>query len=109
VTANQAGDGAAALAASQQLGPLLPEIRDPYLHAVSQLAMAWAATISGDIDGEFRLASAALEEVRSQDEPYWTAVAVFTVGSHERALGRYDDAVSPRSGQANRRRAGRRG
>jgi predicted ATPase len=92
VTANQAGDGAAALAASQLLEPLLAEIRDPYLHAVSQLAMSWAATISGDIDGAFRLGSASLEELRDQDEPYWTAVAVFTVGSHERAAGRYDDA-----------------
>jgi predicted ATPase len=92
VTANQAGDGAAALAASQLLEPLLAEIRDPYLHAVSQLAMSWAATISGDIDGAFRLGSASLEELRDQDEPYWRAVAVFTVGSHERAAGRYDDA-----------------
>jgi predicted ATPase len=92
VTANQAGDGAAALAASQQLAPLLPEIRDPYLHAVSQLAMSWAATISGDLDSATRQASAALEELRSQDEPYWTAVALVTVGSDERAAGRYDDA-----------------
>jgi predicted ATPase len=69
VTANQAGGGAAALAASQQLAPLLPEIRDPYLHAVSQLAMSWAAAISGDIDSAFRQASAALEELRDQDEP----------------------------------------
>jgi hypothetical protein len=92
VTANQAGGGAAALAASQQLGPLLPEIRDPYLHAVSELAMSWAATISGDLDSATRLASAALEELRSQDEPYWTAVALVTVGSDERATGRYDDA-----------------
>jgi len=84
--------GAAALAASHQLGPLLEELRDPYLDAVSQLAMAWAATISGDIDGAIRQASASPEELRAQDEPYWTAVAVLTVGSHERAAGRYDDA-----------------
>jgi hypothetical protein len=92
VTANQAGDGTAALAASQQLEPLLAEIHDPYLHAVSQLAMSWAATIFGDLNSATRQASAALEELRDQDEPYWTAVAVFTVGSHERAAGRYDDA-----------------
>jgi hypothetical protein len=91
-TANQAGDGAAALAASQQLAPLLPEIRDPYLHAVSQLATSWAATISGDLNSAIRQASASLEELRDQDEPYWTAAAVLTVGSHERAAGRYDDA-----------------
>ena len=91
-TANQTGDGATALAASQQLGPLVAEIDDPYLHAMSQLAMAWAAPIVGDIDGSLREASAALEELRSQDEPYWTAVAVLTVGEFERAVGRYDDA-----------------
>jgi predicted ATPase len=92
VTANMAGDSAAALAASQRLGPLLAEIRDPYLHAVSQLAMAWASTISGDSDGAFRRASASLEELRSQDEPYLTAVAVITVGDFEKTVGRYDDA-----------------
>jgi tetratricopeptide (TPR) repeat protein len=91
-TANQVGDGAAALAASEQLEPLLPEIHDPYLHAVSQLAIAWAATIVGDVDGAFRQASASLEELRSQDEPYWTAAAVVTVGAYELAGGRYDDA-----------------
>jgi hypothetical protein len=54
--------------------------------------MSWAATISGDLNSATRQASAALEELRDQDEPYWTAVAVFTVGSHERAAGHYDDA-----------------
>jgi hypothetical protein len=91
-TANQVGDGAAALAASEQLEPLLAEIHDPYLHAVSQLAIAWAATIVGDVDGAFRQASGSLEELRSQDEPYWTAAAVVTVGAYELAGGRYDDA-----------------
>jgi predicted ATPase len=90
-TANQAGDGTAALAASQQLGPLLAEIDDPYLHAVSLLAMAWAATISRDADGAFRQVYASLEELRSQDEPYWTAAAVVTAGSYELFAGRYDD------------------
>jgi predicted ATPase len=92
VTAIQAGDGAAALAASQQLGPLLAEVRDPYMHAVSQLAMAWASTIVGDFDGALRQASASLEDLRSQDEPGWTAVAVNAVGNFEKAVGRYDDA-----------------
>jgi predicted ATPase len=88
VTANQAGDGTAALAASQQLGPLLTEIDDPNLHAVSLLAMAWASTIVPDSNGEFRQVSASLEELRSQDEPYWTAAAVVTVGSYELVVGR---------------------
>jgi MalT-like TPR region len=90
-TANQAGDGTVALAASQQLGPLLAEIDDPYLHAVALLAMSWAATIVRDSDGAFRQVSASLEELRSQDEPYWTAAAVVTIGSYELAAGRYDD------------------
>ena len=54
--------------------------------------MAWAATIVGDIDGALRLALVSLEELRGQDEPYWTAVAFLTVGSYEKATGRYDDA-----------------
>jgi hypothetical protein len=91
VTANQAGDGPAALAASQQLGPVLAEIDDPYLHAVSLLAMSWAATIEGDSDGAFRQVSASLDELRGQDEPYWTAAAVVTIGSYELVAGRYDD------------------
>ncbi|HEV2932870.1 MAG TPA: DUF4062 domain-containing protein, partial [Streptosporangiaceae bacterium] len=93
VTANQAGDGAAALAASERLGALLGQIHDPYLHAVSQLAMAWASTIVGDSGGAIRQASVSLEELRGQDEPYWTAVAVLTVGYIEKAAGRYDDAL----------------
>jgi predicted ATPase len=93
VTANMAGDSEAALAASQSLGPLLAEMDDPYLHAVSQLAMSWASTITGDSDGAIRQASVSLEELRGQDEPYWTAVAVFTVGYIEKAAGRYDDAL----------------
>jgi len=57
-----------------------------------RLALAQINSVVGDIDGSLREASAALEELRSQDEPYWTAVAVLTVGEFERAVGRYDDA-----------------
>ena len=92
VTANQAGDGAAALAASQRLELLVPEIEDPYLRAVSRLAMAFASMIVSDLDSALRQASVALKELRRQDEPYWTAVAVLTVGYIERDAGRYDDA-----------------
>ncbi len=92
-TANQAGDGTAALAASERLGALLAQIHDPYLHAVSQLAMSWASTIVGDSCGAIRQASVSLEELRGQNEPYWTAVAVLTVGYIEKAAGRYDDAL----------------
>ena len=34
-----------------------------------------------------------LEQLRGQDEPFWTALAVFTLGFLETAVGRYDDAI----------------
>jgi predicted ATPase len=93
VTANQVGDGAAAVAASQRLASLLPHIDDPYLRALSRLAMGWASVIAGDPDGALRQASDALGAFRDQDERYWTAVAVFSVGSVQAVTGRDDDAV----------------
>jgi tetratricopeptide (TPR) repeat protein len=93
VTANQVGDRAAALAASQLLASLLPRVDDPYLRALSRLAMGWASMIAGDPDGALRQASHSLREFRDQDEPYWTAVAVLNVGSVQAAIGRHDDAV----------------
>jgi hypothetical protein len=93
VLAVDIGDDTAALAARQRLGPLLAGIQDPFLHAVSQLAMAWTLPIAGDFDGALREVSVALEELRGQDEPVFTAMAAFTAGSLETALGRYDDAL----------------
>jgi predicted ATPase len=93
VTANQVGDGAAAVAASQRLASLLPRIDDPYLRALSRLATGWASMIAGDPEGALRRASDSLRELRDQDEPYWTAVAVMSVGSVQAAIGRDDDAV----------------
>jgi predicted ATPase len=93
VIANEVGDDPAALAAGERLAPLLDGIDDPYLHAVSRLAMAWNSPIVDDFDGALRQASASLEELRSQDEPFWTALAVFTLGSLETAVGRHDDAL----------------
>jgi tetratricopeptide (TPR) repeat protein len=87
------GDDAAALAASQRLEPLLEQIDDPYLHAVSRLAMAGISAVVGDFDGALQGESVTLEELRGQDEPYWTAVAVLTAGLMETAMGRYDDAL----------------
>jgi predicted ATPase len=92
-TANLMGDHGATLAASQRLGSLLAQIDDPYLHALSQLAMGWASLIAGDPDGAIRQWSAALEALRGQDEPYWTASAVLSVGSAKAAIGRNEDAV----------------
>jgi hypothetical protein len=93
VTANRAGDGAAALAASQRLASLLARLDDPYLRALSRLAMGWASMTVGDPDGAIRQESASLEELRGQDEPYWTATAVLGVGSLQAAVGHDDDAV----------------
>jgi tetratricopeptide (TPR) repeat protein len=92
VLAVDVGDDAAALAARQRLAPLLTGISDPFLHAAAQLAMAWILPIAGDFDGALREAAVSLEELRGQDEPVFTAIAAFTTGSLEMALGRYDDA-----------------
>jgi predicted ATPase len=93
VTAREVGDDAAALAAFQRLAPLLAGIDDPYLHAASQLAMAWIALIVGDHDGALRKVSTSLEEFRGQDEPLGATAAGLTLGSVETTVGRYDDAL----------------
>jgi predicted ATPase len=93
VLAGDMGNDPAALAARQGLGSLLEEIQDPFLHAVSHLALAWTSPIAGDFDGALREASASLQELRGQDEPFWTALAAFTAGSMEVAAGRYDAAL----------------
>jgi predicted ATPase/class 3 adenylate cyclase len=93
VTANEVGDDAAALAARRRLEPLLKEIQDPFLHAICQLAMGWTSPITGDFDGALREVSASLEELRGQDEPFFTAMAAFTAGAAETALGRPDGAL----------------
>jgi predicted ATPase len=92
-TANLVGDRAAALTASQRLRPLLAEIDDPFLRALSQLALGWASLIVGDPDGAIGQWSVALAELRGQDEPYWTASAVLSVGSAKAAVGRDEGAV----------------
>jgi predicted ATPase len=92
VLAGDMGDDPAALATRQDLSPLLEQIEDPFLRALSHLAMAWTAPIAGDFDGALREASASLEELRGQDEPFWTALAAFTAGSIETTAGRHDDA-----------------
>jgi predicted ATPase len=93
VTADDLGDDPAVLAARQRLAPLLEGIQDPYLRAVSQLAMAWTTPVVGDPDDDaLRGALAALEQLRGQDEPYWTALALGTAGLVETTVGRHDDA-----------------
>jgi hypothetical protein len=92
VAAREVGDDETAVTARERLVPLLETIQDPYLRAVSQLAVAWTSAIVGDTDGALRAAAASLEQLRGQDEPLWTAVALVTVGSVETAAGRFDDA-----------------
>jgi hypothetical protein len=87
------GDDAAALAARDRLAPVLDRIQDPYLHVVSNLAMAWTSPIVGDFDDALRQAPVSLEESRGQDEPFWMALALGTAGALETVVGRYDDAL----------------
>ncbi|GAA1874317.1 hypothetical protein GCM10009687_47830 [Asanoa iriomotensis] len=93
VTAREVGDDQGALAARERLEPLLPRVDDPYLHAATQLAMAWTSTMVADVEGALREALAALAEFTSQDEPLGTASAALTVGSLETTTGRYDEAT----------------
>src|SRR5262249_48985362 len=93
VTAIEVGDDAAALTARARLGSMLDAIEDPYLRAVSQLVVAWAAAIPGHLHGARRGASQALEQLRGQDEPYWTTVALLTTAFLEAAVNRCEDAL----------------
>ena len=86
------GDDTAALAARQRLAPLLAGISDPFLHGVSQLAIAWTLPITGDLDKALRETAVSLEELRGQEEPFFTAMAALSVGILETELGRYDNA-----------------
>jgi predicted ATPase len=92
VTANEVGDDTAALAARRRLETLLEEIQDPLLHAICQLVMAWTSPITGDFDGALKEVSASLNELSGLDEPFFTAMAAFTAGAAETALGRPDGA-----------------
>jgi len=94
VTALEVGDDIAALAARDRLQPLLPVIKDPFMQALSQLAMAWTYPISGDFDAALRGALASLDHFRGQDEQYWRAVAFLTASYLESAIGRYNEALS---------------
>jgi predicted ATPase len=87
------GDGQVAQTACQRLESLLPRIRDPYMHAVSQVAMAGVSAVAGDFDRALQQESASLEELRGEDEPYWTTVAILTLGLVETAMGRPEAAL----------------
>jgi tetratricopeptide (TPR) repeat protein len=87
------GDDDAAVAAHQGLAPLLDEVGDPYLDGLSHLAVAWTSPIVEDFNGALERASDAVELLRGQDEPFWTAVALTTAGTIELSASRYDDAL----------------
>jgi tetratricopeptide (TPR) repeat protein len=55
--------------------------------------MAWSAPLTGDYDGALRAAAQSLAQLRALDEPFFTALAAGSVGTLERILGRYDDAL----------------
>jgi tetratricopeptide (TPR) repeat protein len=92
-TALEVGDDEMALSAQQRLTPLLDLVEDPYLRAVSRLVASWAAGIAGDLDRALADVADSLEQVRAEGELFWTALAAYTSGLVETAVGRYDDAL----------------
>jgi predicted ATPase len=93
LTGVQLGDDTAAVAAKGRLEPLLGGFDDPFLEAIAHLAMAWILPIVDDFEGALREASLSRDHLRDQDEPFWTAVAIDTLGELELAIGRLDDAL----------------
>ncbi len=93
VAALEVGDDDMALAANERLGPLLDGIRDPFLAAVSRLAVGWTLPIVGDMDGAVRNTSICLDLLRDQDEPFWTTLAVGSLGELELGRDNDDDAL----------------
>ncbi len=55
--------------------------------------MAWSSPIAGDFDSAHKAASASLDQLRGLDEPFWTALAIGSVGSVETAVGCYGGAL----------------
>ena len=94
ITDVQLGDDTAAVAAKTRLEPLLGGFDDPFLEAVAHMVMAWILPIVDDFDGALREASLSREHLRDQHEPFWTAVAIDTLGELEVAIGRLDDALT---------------
>jgi predicted ATPase len=93
VIALEIGDDSTALAARQRLAAMQDGIDDPLLHAIAQLAIAWASPITGDFDSALLATAVALDELRGQGEPLWTALAAGSLAWHEASAGRRDDAL----------------
>src|SRR5262249_47652269 len=94
VMAVEGGGDSTALAARPQLGGLPGAGDGPLMHALAPPAISWGVPNTGDIASASRAASAALQELRSQDEPLWTALAAGTLGSMQTTAGLPDDALS---------------
>ena len=62
-------------------------MQDPFLRGIGLLVLAWTSPISGDFEGARREVLASLAELRGQDEPLFTAMAAFTAGAAETAVG----------------------
>jgi predicted ATPase len=92
VSALEMGNDTAAVSAGERIGPLLNRIDDPFLGAVAKLAMAWTAPIVEALDESVRQASKSLEQLRTQDEPFWTALALGTLGTVEAYIDHVEDA-----------------
>jgi predicted ATPase len=92
VTSIEVGDDAAALEARERLESLIEAVDDRFLVAISELALGWVAPIVDDLDGARRRTSRSVEML-DEDEPFWTALAVATLGFVEATLGRQDAAL----------------
>jgi predicted ATPase len=91
VTAVEVGDDDSALSALDGIAQLDGRVDDPYLASAVQLARSWVLPIVDDFDGALQAASAALDGLRRQNEPFM-AFGALTVGMLEMALGRHDAA-----------------
>jgi predicted ATPase len=90
-TSVEVGDDAAALGAGERLESLIEAVDDRFLVAISELALGWVAPIVDDFDGACRRTSHAVAML-DDGEPFWTALAVGTLGLIEATLGRQDAA-----------------
>jgi predicted ATPase len=93
VTAREVDDAAAA-ASRDRLGSLLEAVDEPYLHAVGELAVGTTSAVIDDPQRALHEEATALRELRGQDEPFWTSLALIALGVQEMADGRYDDAAA---------------
>ena len=87
------GDVAVLSTMQRRIASLREVVRDPYLHAVSEVARAGISAVVGDFDDAMRGLLTVVEELRDQDEPYWMTVAVLSAGLVATAMGDLDAAA----------------